>query len=135
MIPAVHDAWPDVERLVVSWLSQQLPGVRVRTETTTQLDNELPTVRIHRIPGGYSDGISEEAVVDTEVFAATRPDMWSVASKVNAAMLHLATHAAADGYVDAVEVDSTPGEVPYGNPAIRRAIATYRLTTRAQTRA
>jgi hypothetical protein len=133
---APFDRWPDIEVGVIAHLAEAMPGARVRAETGTGL--AAPTVTVRRVPGGstlsdaVSDGISDNAVVDIDVFGADRGEMWQLAAQAHAAILKLAAHAAKSGYIDQVDCESTFGFVDYGNPKLRRATATYRLTTRAQ---
>lgn len=135
----VSGVWPLGERLLLAALRDAVPvcpvnGVRrevtVTTETGSNLLDLLPLLRVHQLAGGVSDGLDDEAVVDVESMAPTRLSMWELAGLAHQAVLLLPT---TSPDVDEVHVDSTPGYVDYGNPDLRRAIATYRLTTRAQT--
>lgn len=130
--PAPANTWPDSEVAVINWLAAWLPkGMEVRAEASP---NSLkpPFVLVRRIPGGEHDGVSETAIVDVDVFGANRAAMWTLARQVQAAMLALSAHTAKTGLIDEVQVESNFGHVDYGNPNLRRAVATFRLTTRPQ---
>jgi hypothetical protein len=129
------DEWPDTERVVVAWLTLQLPDVPVQTEVDDELADSLPLLQVQMVPGGANDGLDEENLVDVTIYASDRASMWTTARRAQAAMLRLSTQTVAGATVDWVSVDNGAGEVPYSNPAIRRAVGTYRITTRAQTTA
>ncbi len=126
--------WPIIETVVVAALRAAVPTVdgqpvTVTTETDLTLKDRLPLLRVHALGGGASDGFDDDAAVDVESFALTREQMWELAGLAHRAVLLLPQ----GGVVDDVTVTSTPGYIDYGTPEIRRALATYRLTTRAQT--
>lgn len=127
-----YDEWPDIELTVVAWLTQQLGGIAVQTETDDTLADDVPLVQVQLVPGGSSDGVTEESVVDVTSWAADRAGMWALGKRAHAAMLRLSTQRVNGWAIDWVSVDNGLGEVPYSNPRLRRAIGTYRLTTRAQ---
>ncbi|WP_437044468.1 hypothetical protein [Streptomyces angustmyceticus] len=125
--------WGDVENAVAMWLRSQLgDGVRVVNELPTTLEKSLPLVQVQLLPGGGDDDRDDQAVVDVDTFAATRTAMWTVAERVRTAMLAAPGNVSGGVRIDRVTTDVRPGCVPYGNPALRRAVATYRLTSRAQ---
>lgn len=126
------DEWPDLERVVVAWLTQQVSDVPTQTEVDDTLADSLPLLQVQRVPGGSSDGVTEEALVDVTTYAGDRRTLWQTAQRAHAAMLRLSAQTVAGMSVDWCEVDNGLGEVAYANPKIRRAVGTYRLTTRAQ---
>jgi hypothetical protein len=126
------DGFADPEKTVIGWLTVSLPGVTVRNETGTTLTP--PLVRVTLTPGGGGDDLDAVGAVDVECFGADRASMWLLAWRVHAAMLRLAGNTSRGGHIDTVDVVAFPGYVEYGNPAVRRAIGTYELTSRAQTR-
>lgn len=126
------DEWPDIERVVVAWLTAQLPGLPVQVEVGSDLTDSLPLVQVQLIPGGANDGVTEQSLVDISIYAPDRASMWSTARRAQAAMLRLSTQTSAGAVVDWVDVSNGLGEVAYSNPSVRRAVGTYRLTTRAQ---
>ncbi|MBL3670809.1 hypothetical protein JL475_33600 [Streptomyces sp. M2CJ-2] len=124
--------WPDMELAVMKGVRPHLAGVRVTDEVPVKVETLLPVVVV-RIAGGADDRISDTVTVDTESFGADRASMWQLAERVRSAVHALAATMAGGVVIDTVDTESRPVEVPYGNPALRRAIATYRLTTRART--
>lgn len=124
--------WPDIELAVMLGLRPQLSGVRVTDELPPQLETKLPLVLVQLVPGGGDNRIEDEAILDVAAFAADRAAMWALAERARTAMLRLNGSYAGGLRIDTVDTESRPGEVPYGNVAVRRAIATYRLTSRAQ---
>lgn len=136
-----HNAWPDAEQVVVTWLQQLLTDVNVVTETDTTFATSapkpgmrIPLIRVTRVPGGNTDlvSVTEEAVVDVECFGFNRAGAWGLYRYGHAAMLQLTGQRTGSGGVDLVEVDNGAGEVDYHNPTVRRIVTTYRLAIRAQ---
>ena len=124
--------WGDVEQAVAVWLRGRHTGVRVANELPTELEKKLPLVQVQVTPGGGEEGTTGVTLLDVETFAGTRTAMWDLARAVHTSMLALAGQRAGGLVVDSVSTDSRPAHVDYGNPALRRAVATYRLTSRAQ---
>lgn len=123
--------WADIELAVMTGLRPLLPGVRVVDELPDRLETRIPLVSV-RVVGGGDDQVTDTATVDVEAFAATRAAMWALAEQTRAAMHALAaTHNPGQKVViDDVTTAARPAEVPYGNPALRRAIASYAVATR-----
>jgi len=134
MIPlGPNTEWSLVEALVISWLNTTLtdPPI-ITTETGEELGSTVFTlIRVNQIPGGFSDGLNQEVDVDVQCFGPNRAAMWTLAQHVHTAMCLLPSRTTPYGVVD--DLDPTPpGESPYGNPLLRRTVATYRLTTRVR---
>ncbi|MEU6872391.1 hypothetical protein [Streptomyces sp. NPDC046751] len=125
--------WADIELAVITGLRPHLPGVRVVDELPDQVEKVLPVVQV-RVVGGADDQVTDTATVDVQCFAATRGGMWQLTEQTRTAMHALtATHVPGQAAViDAVTTAARPAEVPYGNPALRRAVATYTVATRAR---
>ncbi|MFB7007892.1 MULTISPECIES: hypothetical protein [unclassified Streptomyces] len=125
--------WADIELAVMTGLRPHLPGVRVADELPDRIEQFLPLVQV-RVVGGGDDDVTDAATVDVQCFAGTRGGMWALAEQARAAMHALtATHVPGQAAViDAVTTAQRPNEVPYGNPALRRAVATYTVATRAR---
>ncbi|MFE5662457.1 hypothetical protein ACFQ7W_00805 [Streptomyces niveus] len=123
--------WADIELAVMTGIRPLLPGVRVTDELPDKLETRLPLVWV-RVVGGADDRITDTATVDVHSFAATRALMWELAEQTRAAVHALAaTHNAGQRVViDDVATAARPAEVPYGNPLLRRAVATYEVATR-----
>ncbi|MFE3471195.1 hypothetical protein ACFXOI_05825 [Streptomyces bacillaris] len=125
--------WADVELLVMTGLRPLLPGVRVVDELPDKVESRVPLVQV-LVVGGADDRVTDTATVDVVAFAATRPAVWALAEQTRAAMHALAaTHQPAQKTViDDVTTAQRPTVVPYGNPAVRRAVATYTLSARTR---
>lgn len=123
--------WPDMELAVMKGIRPRLDGVRVTDEVPARVEDLVPVVVV-RIAGGADDRISDTVTVDTEAFGADRAAMWQLAERTRAAVHALAATMAGGVVIDTVDTEQRPVEVPYGNPGVRRAVATYRLTTRAR---
>jgi hypothetical protein len=124
--------WGDVEEAAAVWLRSRHAGVRVANELPADLDKKLPLIQVQVTPGGGEDGTTGVTLMDVATFAATRTQMWDLARAVHTSMLALAGQYVGALVIDTVSSDSRPAPVDYGNPAVRRAVATYRLTSRAQ---
>lgn len=125
---------PDIEYAVTLWLRGRHSGVRVVNETPSSLDKDMPLLCVRVVPGGGDDGVSGECSLDVEAFAGTRGAMWQLADAAHESMLAMRGRYAGGLAVDDVECDALPGFVPYNNPAVRRTVASYRLTRRAPVR-
>ncbi|MFI1678840.1 hypothetical protein [Streptomyces sp. NPDC020607] len=124
--------WGDVENAVTLWLRPRHIGVRVVQELPADLETKLPLVQVQVTPGGGEDGTTAVTLLDVESFGASRTAMWELARAVHTSMLALAGHRSGGLVIDSVASDARPAPLDYGNPALRRAVATYRLTSRAQ---
>ncbi|MEV6548009.1 hypothetical protein AB0M57_04775 [Streptomyces sp. NPDC051597] len=120
----------DVEVLLIGWLQSQLgSGVVVRDELDNNLMNELPTVSVERLPGGDDDGYRlDRALVDVDVYAATRGDAVRLAAAIRGLLLtQLAGSKTSSAVVGAIRTESAPGIRPYENTGLRRVGATYSI--------
>jgi hypothetical protein len=120
----------DIEALAVAYLRSAL-DVRVSTELPAKLEASLPMLRVTRGPGS-DDKLNDRPLLDVEAFAADRAGMWSLADRARVALHDLAGRKALGRLVDTVETVTTPTFVDYENPAVRRAVATYRLVLRTR---
>ncbi|MFJ3084990.1 hypothetical protein [Streptomyces sp. NPDC086838] len=126
--------WGDIELAATLILRTALTQARVVNELPADLEKKLPLVQVQILVGGGDDQVTDLALVDVDTFAPTRTAMWDLARDARAALLAAAgTHVpGASVVIDSVETNSRPAPVNYGNPAVRRATATYALTSRAQ---
>lgn len=126
--------YPDVERLLVSFLGAALGGVRVLTDTPANLEKVLPVVQVTRFGGAdVAPGI-DRPVVDIDCYAATRGAASDLAERVRYALLYQLPGTSI-GTVGIPRVDTVTGPTwrPYDNPALRRFGASYAVTTHAAT--
>lgn len=124
--------WGDLEQAVAVWLRGRHTGVRVVNELPTDLELKLPLVQVQVTPGGGEENTTGTTLLDIDMFGANRTAMWDLARKVHTSMLALAGQYVGALVIDSVSSDTRPAPVDYGNPKLRRAVATYRLTSRAQ---
>lgn len=94
---------------------------------------KLPFVATYRIGGG-NDGITDDALMVLDVFAATYPVGFALAGRCVAALAASPLTVVLDSkpvLIDDASV-STPNEVPYGDSAVRLWTTTYRWSARRQ---
>lgn len=120
--------WADTEKLAVAHLTSEL-GVRVVTKLPARFEADMPVIRVSRGPGS-DDGITDSHLIDVEVFAASAGPMWQLAEDARQAMLRLAGRAVNGALVDTVATAASPTRDDYENPAVERAVASYRLSLR-----
>lgn len=116
--------WPNVERVLIGYLKQEC-SVAVYTETPTDLADKVPCIVVERIPGGFGVDYEKTFTVDVTVFGGTRGAVWDLVQIVEVAMVTCALF-------DEVRESDSFGNVPYSNPALRRAVGTYELDARPQ---
>lgn len=120
--------WPDIQKLAVAHLSTAL-GVRVATRTPDDLETAMPMVRVRRGPG-TDDGITDSPLLDVEAFAATEQAAWDLAEDARQAVHDLDGRSVDGALVDDVTTAAAPVAVDWGNPAVHRFVASYRLDLR-----
>jgi hypothetical protein len=119
----------DVELELIVWTRARVAsGIVVRDELDNNLAAELPTVQIE-VVGGDDDGIRlDRALVDVNVYAATRAEAVALAAQLHGLYLTelrgSATETAVFGLVSTV---SRPAIRPYENTDLRRVGATYAI--------
>jgi len=120
----------DVEEELIGWLQQRLgDGVVVRDETDNNLENELPTVQVQRLPAGDDDGYRlDRAFVDIDVYDSTRAGAIALAATIRGALLgELAGSRTANAVWGAIRSDPPPAIRPRDNRSLRRCGATYAM--------
>lgn len=128
----------DVEALVVDWLTERLPGVRVLVDLPARFDDALPVVRVTCIGGAgrwqpWNPGalpLVRDARIDIDVFAANREQAADLAVQVSNELFAARGHADRWGRVAAVRQEAGPAWRPDYNPNIRRFGLTSVLTIR-----
>lgn len=119
----------DVELLIIQWLQAQLgSGVVVRDELDNNLLAELPTVQVERLAGDDDGFRLDRALVDVDVYAATRGGAIALALQVRGLLqTQLPGSTAGDAVVGRVRTIAAPGPRPYENTGLRRIGATYEI--------
>lgn len=123
--------WPNVVKMAVVYLKPALGGVRVVTRLPSSLEPVLPLVRVRRGPGS-DDGITDSPLLDVEGFTAVADEdaMWDLAEDIRQAVHDMAGMDVGGFLVDSVETSVGPTDLDYGNPAVARTVASYRLHLR-----
>jgi hypothetical protein len=119
----------DIEAALIAAATPRFPSAVVRDELDNQLLEELPTIQFEQIPGGEDDGLRlARALVDVNVYAATRAAAFSLANEVHAwltgELRGSTTEMAVFGRISPVTL---PAAQPYENTALRRVGATYQI--------
>jgi hypothetical protein len=119
----------DIELELIVWTRARVAsGVVVRDELDNNLTAELPTVQIEAV-GGDDDGIRlDRALVDVNVYAATRAEAIALAAHLHGLYLTELRGSATDNAVfGLVSTVSRPAIRPYENTELRRVGATYAI--------
>jgi hypothetical protein len=119
----------DVEVELIAWLRERAPdGTVVRDELDNNLGDELPTWQVQRV-GGDDDGIRlDRALVDIDVYAATRGDALAQAKMIRGWLLRVLRGSTTDSAVfGRVSTVSAPAIRPYENIGLRRAGTTFEI--------
>ncbi|MET8378062.1 hypothetical protein [Streptomyces microflavus] len=120
----------DIELDLIEWLQAKAgPDVVVRDEVDNNLLQELPTIQVQRLPAGSDDGFRvDRALVDVDVYAATRGDAIALALLVRGWLL-IQLRGASTSRAQYGRVSSSPPPAirPYENTGLRRAGATYEI--------
>ena len=120
----------DVELDLIGWLQAKAgSGVVVRDEVDNNLLNELPTVQVQRLPAGGDDGFRlDRALVDIDVYAATRADAVDLAKLIRGwLMTELAGSKTSRAVYGRITSSPPPAVRPYENTGLRRVGATYQI--------
>lgn len=118
----------DIELELIGWLQARLgEGVVVRDELDNNLLAELPTVQVE-VVGGDDDGFRlDRALVDVNVYAATRAEAIALATTVHTLLQELRGSTTAAAVFGSVRALTRPVARPYENVALRRVGATYQI--------
>lgn len=119
----------DVELLLIGWLQARLPDAVVRDELDNRLAEELPTVQVQRA-GGQDDGLRlDRALVDIDVYAATRAEATALAATIRGLVLgELRGSVTGVAVIGRTGTVSSPAARPYENPLLRRVGATFEIS-------
>ncbi|MEU0937574.1 hypothetical protein [Embleya sp. NPDC005971] len=121
-------AFPDVEVLLIAWLVAARPDTVWAAELDNDLLADLPCGQVVRV-GGDDDGVRlDRALVDVDVYAATRAQAAGIAAWTRASLTRdLPGQVVAGAVLGRVSTVSAPGWRPYENTALRRIGATYEV--------
>jgi hypothetical protein len=121
--------YANVEAVLVAYLAT-VPGIQaVRVETPNDLTSLLPFVQVTRVGGG-DNYITDSAIVDLDVIAATRDAASDAARAVHNSMMHL-RHTAVNGVlIDLVETVTGPMWVNYQDENVQRYVSSYQIDSR-----
>ncbi|MEV0830896.1 MULTISPECIES: hypothetical protein [Streptosporangiaceae] len=116
----------DIEAVLVAWLEENVEGASASTETPSDLDDNLPWLLVHRISGPYDGYRVDRPSVDIATFHTDGPAALNLARQVQA-LLHneLAGSTYQQAVINKVKTNTGPHRVPYDNPNMRRAEASY----------
>lgn len=120
----------DIELDLIEWLQAKTGSeVVVRDEVDNNLLNELPTVQVQRVPVGGDDGLRlDRALVDIDVFAATRADAIALAASIRGWLLaELVGSQTGRAVYGRITSSPPPAVRPYENTGLRRVGATYQI--------
>ncbi|GAA2802934.1 hypothetical protein [Streptomyces showdoensis] len=120
----------DVELELIQWLQAKAgPSVVVRDELDNNLLQELPTIQVQRLPAGGDDGFRlDRALVDIDVYAATRAAAIALAAQVRGWLLTELPGVKTSTAVFGAATSTPPPAVrPYENTGLRRVGATYQI--------
>lgn len=117
----------DVEAELVAWLKAQL-AVRVVTDLPSNLEEVAPLAQIARV-GGHDDTIRlDRALVDLDVFAATRLASSQLMTRARVAFLtQLRGTVTSAAVFTSARTISAPSWRPYENNNLRRFGATFEV--------
>jgi hypothetical protein len=125
----VEPYYVDVERLLVSWLSQIITA-RLCTDLPSNLATVLPVVQVARVGGADDVTPIDRPLVDIDCYAAGRVAAYDLAQQVRDALrFELPGLTWSGAYVARVDTLSGPMWRPYDNTTLRRFGASYQLTT------
>ncbi|MCX5537721.1 hypothetical protein OG785_45760 [Streptomyces sp. NBC_00006] len=119
----------DVEAALIAAATPRFPTAVVRDELDNKLLEELPTIQIEQIPGGEDDGLRlARALVDVNVYAATRATAFALANEVHAWLTgELRGSTTSMTVFGRISPITLPAVRPYENTALRRVGATYQI--------
>lgn len=117
----------DVEAELVAWLHARLT-VRVLTDLPANLASILPVIQVQRVGGDDDSFRLDRALVDVDVYAATRPAASVLMAQTRSALLAELRGVATESAVFTMARTVTaPAWRPYENPALRRFGASFEI--------
>lgn len=126
--------WGDVQKVGIVALTTAT-GKRAASKTPSDLQAVIAAdggfFRVRRGPGA-DDGVTDEPLLDVEAFAGTEQAAWNLAEDARQAIHALGGQVIDGVLIDSVSTATGPVSVDWGNPAIERFVASYRLALRQQ---
>lgn len=129
--------FPDVEDALLTLLADLGDvGTKLPTDLKDRINPSAgPPGSFHRVYrfAGPDDGITDRPVVGIDTFAGTRAVGFPSAEQVRQLMIaapHTIVTATGTVVLDSVTTAESPHEVPWGDSAVRRWVASYRLALR-----
>lgn len=119
----------DIELLMIGEVQTKVGSeVVVRDELDNNLLEELPTIQITVVGGDDDTFRLDRALVDIDVYAATRPAAIALAALVHAFVLTELPGSSTDAAViGRTRTISRPAARPYENTGLRRVGGTYEI--------
>lgn len=118
--------FPPVERIVAAVVTDL---GETGSETSTDLQDSLPFIRIRRI-GGSDNRVTDTARIDVRVYDAELSDAFVLSETIRQLLISGPT-ATPHGVLDRAETEVAPQEVPGPDPDHYRVVSTtYRVSVR-----
>jgi hypothetical protein len=120
--------FPDVVNELIFWVEATFPTTAAAGHTpATWPTGAFTFVRVG-IVGGTDDRITDYSRVDIEVFSDTYAAARALAEDIRQGLQPRAKMESTT--IDTVRTITSPQELPWGNPAVRRLLATYQVSVR-----
>lgn len=116
----------DIEAAVIALIADIIPAATI---APPDLGSMGPFARVSRF-GGSDNLITDTARVDVDCFAATRAEAYAAAEQVRQRLLCAPHVIDTVGTIDRAATLTSPNEVPWADPNLRRFTASYSLTSR-----
>lgn len=130
-------AFADAEALLIGWLSEQMPTVRIMARLPDELDAAVPLVQVQRVGGRaqtqpWSPGgpLHDRVSYDLDGFATTREQAADLMRRVCTLLGELRGNTTGGAVITEVVPNVGPAWRPDYNPRIARFGATYEVVLR-----
>lgn len=121
--------YADVESLLVSYLTGKFNLQGVSAELPADVLDKLPFARVTRVSGG-DDYVTDIAVVDIDVFDATRTASLATARQIHAELLKMRRSAINGALVDYAQVVTGPRWIDYEDANLSRYLISVEIQSR-----
>lgn len=132
----MSDRFPDVLDELIWWLEHAEFDQKVESDVAVDASTRTPATwptgvflfaRVALV-GGSDDGITDNPLVDVDVFSNTYAAARGLAEDVRQGLRPRVRMRSAT--IDRVRTDVSPRELPWGNANVRRISATYQISFR-----